>query len=197
MTPWEHHADLTRERLITIAQLIKKGRNDALDRYDPSIGCTGWTLGCEAFSFQKHQIAEASLSIDWLEVLNPSMQFVFNIGSVPVRFYRGEPDDPNTRTLKQSYSELRQFSLFCTEELVNLTEQPLYRFAVETDIDGSLMAVTFVVLNGETPVLTWQVPLDEPVSKVSPLWVEGSDGVDLPAPSVGIPTKKKKDGTSE
>jgi hypothetical protein len=35
------------------------------------------------------------------------------------------------------------------------------------------------------------------VTKVSPLWVEGSEGVELPAPSVGVPIKKKKDGTSD
>src|SRR3546814_13891566 len=60
MTPWEHHPALTRDRLITIAQLIQRGRNMALDRFDPNVGCTGWTLGCEAFAFQRHQIIEAA-----------------------------------------------------------------------------------------------------------------------------------------
>jgi hypothetical protein len=198
MTPWEHHTALTRDRLITLAQLIRAGRNQALDRFDPSIGCTSWNLGCDAFSFQRHQIIEASEVTDWLEILDPGMQFVFSVGGVPIRFYRGEPDDPSERTLKQSFSELQQLSLFGVDELVKLTAEPIYRFAVETDIDGSLTAITFVVLAGETPVLTWQIPLDEPVSKVSPLWVEGSEGVNLPAPSVGVSAKaKKKDGTSE
>jgi hypothetical protein len=172
MTPWEHHPALTRDRLITIAQLIQRGRNLALDRFDPNVGCTGWTLGCEAFAFQRHQIIEAAADIDWLEILDPTMQFVFSIGDVPARFYRGEPEEPNT-------------------------PEPLYRFAVETDLDGSTAAITFVILGGETPVLTWSIPLDEPVTKVSPLWVEGSEGVELPAPSVGVHIKKKKDGTSD
>ena len=84
---------------------------------------------------------------------------------------------------------------------MKLTAEPLYRFAIETDtIDGAITAITFVVLAGDTPVLTWKVPLDEPVTKVSPLWVEGSEGVELPAPSVEIAArkkKKKKDGTTE
>ncbi len=197
MTPWEHHPALTRDRLIMIAQLIQRGRNLALDRFDPNVGCTGWTLGCEAFAFQRHQIIEAAAGIDWLEVLDPTMQFVFSIGDVPARFYRGEPEEPNTRTLKQTFSELQQLSLFGTDELVKLTPEPLYRFAVETDLDGSTAAISFVVLGGETTVLTWSIPLDEPVTKVSPLWVEGSEGVELPAPLVGVPTKKKKDGTSD
>lgn len=197
MTPWEHHAALTRDRLIAIAQLIQKGRNDALDHFNPSIGCTGWNLGCDAFSCQRHQIIEASSTTDWLEILDPGMQFLFTIGGVPCRFYRGEPDDPSERTLKQSFSELRQLSLFGAEELVKVSAEPIYRFAVETDIDGSLVAVTFVILNGEVPVLTWPIPLDEPVTKVSPLWVEGSEGVALPAPAVGVAASKKKNSASQ
>jgi len=197
MTPWEHHPALDRDRLITIGKLIERGRNNALDRFDPAIGCTPWTVGCEAFAFQKSEIETAALDVDWLEILDPSMQFVFSIGGVPVRFYRGEPDDPTTRTLKQSFSELKQRSLFSPDELVRLTSEPAYRFAIETDVDGALTAITFVVLAGETPVLTWEVPLDESVTKVSPLWIEGSEGVELPAPAVGIAARKKKEGTTE
>jgi hypothetical protein len=197
MTPWEHHAALTRDRLITIGKLIERGRNHALDRLNPDVGCTPWTVGCEAFAFQKFEIEQSALEMDWLDILDPSMQFIFSIGGVPVRFYRGEPDEPTTRTLKQSFSELKQLSLFATDELVKLTTEPAYRFAIETDVDGALTAITFVVLAGETPVLTWHVPLDEPVTKVSPLWVEGSEGVELPAPAIGIAARKKKDGTTE
>jgi hypothetical protein len=122
---------------------------------------------------------------------------VFCIGGIPARFYRGEPDDPTDRTLKQSYPELDQLSLFSDEELRKLGGQLLYRFAVETDIDGSLTAVTFVILSGNSPILTWPIPLDAPVSKVSPLWVEGTEGVELPAPSVGLPDRKDgKDAAS-
>lgn len=197
MTPWEHHAVLTRDRLITIAKLIERGRNNALDRFDPSIGCNPWTVGCEAFAFQKFEIETASFDSDWLEIIDPTMQFVFSIGGLPVRFYKGEPDDPTARTLKQSFSELKQLSLFGADELVKLAAEPAYRFAIETDVDGALTAITFVVLAGETPVLTWQVPLDEPITRISPLWVEGSEGVELPAPAVGIGGQKKKGGAAE
>jgi hypothetical protein len=76
--------------------------------------------------------------------------------------------------------------LFPVEELEKLGSRPLYRFAVETDIDGSLAAITFVVLHGEMPILTWRIPLDEAVSRLSALWIEGTEGVDLPAPAVRI-----------
>ncbi|MEI4507395.1 hypothetical protein WBQ88_16875 [Sphingopyxis sp. CCNWLW253] len=198
MTPWDHHPSLSRDRLIAIAQMIVRGRNLALDRYDPEIGCTGWTLGCEAFAFQKHQIIHAAAyDADWLEILDPSMQFVFSIGGVPARFYRGEPEDPNSRTLKQTFSELQQLSLFSAEELIKLTTEPLYRFAVETDFDGSISAISFVILGGETAVLTWSIPLDESVTALASLWTEKEEGVELPAPVVGLPVERKKRDASD
>lgn len=195
MNPWEHHPALTRERLVAIGQLIQRGRNEALDRFNPAIGCTGWTVGCEAFAFQKHQIIQAAAQVEWLEILDPSMQFVFGIGGLPARFYRGEPDEPTARTLKQSYPELDQLSLFSDEELKKLGGL-LYRFAVETDIDGSLTAVTFVVLSGDAPILTWSIPIDDPVTKISPLWVEGTEGVELPAPAIGLPMREERKDTA-
>lgn len=193
MTPWEHDPKLTEDRLILIGQLIRQGRNDALDRYDQAIGCDGWTVGCEAFAFQKHQIITAAEHTDWLEILNPSMEFVFAIGGVPVRFYRGDATDPHERTLRQTFAELNQMTLFESEELERPGLNLLRRFAVETDIDGSITRITFVVLNGATPLLTWVIPLDRPVTKISPLWVKGSEGVVLPFPSISIPGREDKE----
>ena len=197
MTPWEHHTALTADRLAMIAGLLEQGRNDALDRLDPTIGCTGWTVGCDAFAFAKHRIEEAAVDLDWLEIVDPTMHFIFSIGGVPIRFYRGDPDEPNARTLKQSFSELHEVSLFGAEELIKLAPEPIYRFAIETDIDGAITQITFVILDGVAPVLTWAVPRGEPVIRVAPLWVPGSEGVDLPAPSVGITSRKRRDGTVE
>jgi hypothetical protein len=197
MTPWEHNPALTEERLVMIGQLIRQGRNDALDRYDQSMGCDGWTVGCEAFAFQKHQIIKAAGHTDWLEILNPSMEFVFSIGGIPVRFYRGEAADPHERTLRQTFAELNQMSLFGSEELERAGARLLHRFAVETDFDGSITRITFVVLDGSTPMLSWIVPLDKPFAKISPLWVEGSEGVVLPFPTVRLRGKEDKEQTGE
>jgi hypothetical protein len=197
MTPWEHHSDLQRERLIEVGRLIHQGRNDALDRQDARVGSIPWTVGCEAFAFGMHQISEAAPDLDWLEVIQPGMQFVFRIGEVPVRFYKGAPDEPNKRTLRQTYSELNQLSLFGLDEITS--SERIYRFAIETDFDGAVAAISFVVLDGETPVLTWNVPLDEPVVRIAPLDVPDAKGVDLPKPSVIAPEldQKKKGETGD
>ncbi len=191
MTPWEHHPALKSERLIHIAELIQNGRNFALDHYYPEIGCDGWTTGCEAFAFQKYQIIESAQTIEWLSILDRSMQFVFAIDGVPIRFYRGEANEPHKRTLQQTFVELKQYSLFSSEELVKLSNNPLYRFAVETDFEGSITAIIFVMLDGEDPVVTWEIPLDSPVSKVAPLWTEENEGVKLSSPSIGVPNKRQ------
>lgn len=190
MYPWEVHAGLSPDRLIKIAELIQSGRNKALDRFDPTLGCTGWTVGCEAFAFQRYELIKAAEEIEWLQILDSTMQFVFSVGGVPVRFYRGEPDDPSSRTLKQTFPELDQLTLFSAEELSKLGSSRIYRFAVETDIDGSLAAVSFVVLDGESPTLVWPIPLDGSVTKISPMWAEKSEGVELPPPSVGVAQAK-------
>lgn len=197
MTPWDHHPDLRQDRLVEIGRLIQQGRNDALDRQDSHVGSNPWTVGCEAFAFGTHQISEAALLHDWLEILQPGMQFVFSIGEVPVRFYKGAPDEPNKRTLRQSYSELLQLNLFGIEDAAS--SELLYRFAVETDFDGTVVAISFVVLNGEAPVLTWNVPLDEPVIRIATLDIPEAQGVDLPKPKVIAPgmDQDKKDGTDE
>jgi hypothetical protein len=192
MLPWEHHPAFTRERLVAVAELIAAGRNVALDRRDPSIGSDAWTVGCEAFAFQRFRIKEAADHIAWLEIIDPTMQFVFAIGGFPCRFYRGEPNEPTERTLEQSFPELRQFSLFGDDELKRLGQKPGYRFAVETDFDGSVIQISFVVLSGSLPILIWVIPLDWVGSKIASLWSEKEQGVDLPPPAVGLPKLDNK-----
>ncbi len=192
MLPWEHHPAFTRERLITVAELIAEGRNAALDRRDPTVGSDAWTVGCEAFAFQKFRIKEGADHIGWLEIIDPTMQFVFAVDGLPCRFYRGEPSEPTERTLEQSFPELTQFSLFGDEELKRLGEKPAYRFAVETDFDGSVIQISFVVLSGALPVLIWAIPLDSAASKIASLWSGEEQGVELPPPAVGLPKPSAK-----
>ena len=197
MTPWEHNRELTADRLIQVANLIVAGRNAALDRNDPSLGCDPWTIGCEAFAFQKFRIYEAAEHLDWLEILNPNMEFVFAIGGVPVRFYRGDPAEPHERALRQTFAELGQESLFADDELMRDEVSILYRFAVETDLDGSLAQISFVALAGATPLLTWPIPLGTPVIRVAPLRATKSEGVEIPSPRVSPKSDNRRTETGD
>lgn len=189
--PWDVHPDLTQDRLIFIGQLLYLARSNALARYNEEIGDDGWTLGCCAFQFSRFEILKAASAgeLSWLTIQDASKHLIFKVGEVPVRFYRGESDDPNPRTLAQSFPELEQLDLAFPGE--DDRHNLLYRFAVETDIDGSVLEVKFVGLRGPTAALCWTVPIDK---SVPPLVAMGEpvEGVDLPAPVVEIPGKKRE-----
>jgi hypothetical protein len=182
--PWDYHPHLQREAIIAVAGLIAQGRSDALIRHDETIGDDGWTLGCKAFQYARFQILKAAETegFAWLSIMDSSKQFIFKIGEVPVRFYRGEADEPSDRTLRQTFSELNQLSfVFGNESGAGLA----YRFAIETDFDGAITSIKFVGLRGESPVFCWDVPYMEAVSL--PAATPATEGVDLPKPEVRVP----------
>lgn len=192
-TPWEYHPDLTQERLCFVASLIVDGRHSALERYDEAAGDNGWTHGCRAFQFGRHRILKAIDSGEhpWLTAIDRTLQLIFKIGEVPVRIYKGLPDEPTNRTLRQSFGELRQLGLlFATaDEGRDLA----YRFAIETDLDGSVIAVNFVGLHGDTAVLNWDVPFDSTIGFAGTVGREASESVELDPPTVGVRSDRKPD----
>src|SRR5690606_20255248 len=108
----------------------------------------------------------------------------------PARIYKGEADEPTGRTLYQGFGELRQldFSFHEGDEGRDLA----YRFAVETDHDGSALAVKFVGLRGEAAVLSWDIPIDGEKSTVGAVGQPATEPVDLGAPPVGPRKSAKK-----
>jgi len=182
--PWDYHSHLTHEALVAVAGLIAQGRSDALIRHNEEIGDDGWTLGCSAFQFARFQITKAAglPGFEWLAIIDPTKQFIFKIGDVPVRFYKGEADEPSDRTRRQTFSELNQLAFtFGKEEGAGLA----YRFAVETDFDGAIASIKFVGLRGDSPVFVWDVPYSEAVSL--PPASPATEGVALPKPEVRVP----------
>lgn len=188
--PWEVHEDLTAERLITVAQLIAKGRADAVEWHNPAIGDDDWVLGCRAFNATRYQISREAKSgaCPWLTMADESKHFVFRVGDVPTRFYRGDPEDPNHRTRRQSFPELAQLSIAFPEDDVR---DLVYRFAVETDLDGQAVAISFVALLGDTVHLNWSIPIAVAASTVE-LLAERALGVELDPPVVTDGKRDKK-----
>ena len=192
--PWDYHVELTKERIVTVASLIVDGRQLAVELFDNEAGDNGWTLGCRAFQFGRFRILRAvdDGMYDWLGAIDRTLQLIFTIGGVPVRIYRGEAQEPTDRTRRQSNNELRQlgFSFDERDEGRDLA----FRFAVETDLDGSVLAINFVGLRGETAVLNWEVPIDL-LGSAGGIASPATDTVELDAPAVAVrePTKKTAD----
>lgn len=188
--PWDYHSDLTEDRLKTVAAMLVDGRHAALERYDEEAGDNGWTHGCRAFQFCRHRVLRAIDGGDhaWLTAIDRTLQLIFKIGDVPVRIYKGEAEEPTDRTLRQSFGELRQLELLFPE--YDEGRALAYRFAVETDIDGSVLAVKFVGLRGESAVLNWDVPLDGVSAFAGAVGRAATEGVELSPPSVGLRTDR-------
>lgn len=194
--PWDYHSDLTAERLIIVARFLADGRQLAVELFDEEAGDNGWTLGCRAFQFARARVLRAidSEEYSWLSAIDRTLQLIFKIGQVPVRIYRGEADEPTIRTLRQGFAELNQLSLGFPGPTQG--RDLAYRFAIETDLDGSVLAVKFVGLQGESAILNWDVPFGLDTSASGTVGRPATESVELAAPEVGVrdAAPKKRDG---
>lgn len=144
-TPTQFHPDLTADRLRVVADLLLEARSSALASIDRSRGDGAWVLGTMGHSRCSHSISLAADQYDWLEVVDPSLHFVFRIGSAMMRFYRGDSENPPANTLRQHYPELeamKQMPLkFGAGDHVDGGH---LRIAIETAVDGSVERLVLV-----------------------------------------------------
>lgn len=186
--PWEKFPDLTLERLTAVANLVVEVRQGVLQDLKPDKGDGPWSFGCLSYERMCHAIKKATGEYGWLSILQESrsLEFSFAIGSVPLRFYRGLPDDPPPNYQFKSYGELQhiQFRL----ELSGLPPiDSVLRLAIETKGDGTASVITLVEMDAEGhPTATFEIPLDNEVGNVVPIQ---TPPVDLP-PAVAEPLRK-------
>lgn len=187
MKPWEFHSDLTEDRLVLVGQKLAEARHAVFDLFDER-GDDAWSLGCRAFSWCRKTIVAAASEdeLDWLNVIDPSKQFIFRIGDVPIRFFRGDSEAPIKKTMSTVHREAVQLSLEFPDEPRALLL--IWRFVIETDEQGDLVRIVFV---GATPKgvseCIWEVPLFDAELDDLQVQMPLDDGEDLPEPSVGLP----------
>lgn len=159
--PWELHPALTEERLSACARLLARGRADAVAMADPWAGDDAWSIGCRAYSFSRNRLRQAAEGgrYPWLGVLDETQHFVFLIDGVPVRFFRGDAEEPSKRTLRQQESEAQQLALSLGD--AGGAEGLMFRLALETGEAGEVTRVVFLALRGEEGRVEcfWPVPL--------------------------------------
>lgn len=197
--PSDVHPDLTDERLQALANFFARTRSTVAALHDPLAGDDAWALGCRGNSRWRNLLVSRSQSGEWpwVKVLNPSKLFVFAIGNVPVRFYRGKPKRAPSRTLAQSAQELAQLSLAFSMDEVQYRELS-WRFAIETDFLGEPSKVVFAALAKDdgAVVYHWVIPFDKVDIDIK-LDMRDEDMVELPAPSVVVPIIKNKEIRNE
>jgi len=197
--PHDYHPDLQEDRLLALAQFFANTRSAVVALHDPLAGDDSWSLGCRGFARWRNLLLSKSKSgeWDWLGIVNPGKKFIFSIGAVPVRFYRGSHKRPPDRTLISNAQELKQLSLaFATTEAE--CRDVKWRFAIETDYLGEPSAVIFASLAGEPGAVVshWKLPFDSGSLNFELNTIRSDDMVELPAPSVGKPLVKKRNASN-
>jgi len=195
--PWELHEQLTEERLVEIAAAIRDVRHESLDGHEPDKGDTGWGLGCRAYERTCYALTLLADQCDWLRILPTDKQFVFTVGGVPMRFYRGEPERPQQRWLKRSYPELQQqqFAFANSDHY-----EWFWRVVIETDFDGSVLRIVYVQVADSGLVQNpWGAPLDASVSVLASLRPTEAEEVEIAPPLVAPKSaaRKMKSGTND
>ncbi|MCB4825144.1 hypothetical protein [Roseicella aerolata] len=148
---------------------------------DPWAGDDAWSIGCRAYSFSRNRLRQAAEGgrYKWLGVLDATHHFIFLIDGVPVRFFRGDADEPTKRTLRQQETEARQLALALGD--AESAEGLMFRLAVETGEGGEVTRVVFLALRGEDGAVEcfWPVPLDNADVSAPP---RRNAGAGLPPP---------------
>lgn len=203
--PWDRHADLSQERLSTLALTILRVRDDALLTHEPHKGDGPWGYGCRALERQIDAIKKLAETESWLTILEEGRHFVFQVGQVPVRFYKGRANKPRVSSLRQNHPELRAQQLafkFADDR------HGLWRLAIETDVTGRVSRVVAVeVLVAGKPGnekvrgarTSWEIPLGGSVGAVSSVTPTKREGKQLDKPKVRPKAKgrTKKDSNAD
>ena len=153
--PGDFHSGLTQERLSILAAKIKEARRKVSLKYDPDNGDDPWCQACRGFRWTCKAIRQLQDKHQWVEVNEKGLHFVFSIGGLSMRFYRGDPKKVPERYLKLTYPELRvqQTSLD-----FGGPESSVWRLAVEAGVSGEVTAITLVRLSPHGEVLnTWPI----------------------------------------
>lgn len=186
--PWVAYPPLTQVRLSAIATILRDVRQKTADKHEAEGGDSEWSLGCRIYSRSCFAITQAAANCDWLTILpeREVLRFTFAIGNTPLRFYKGNADDPPGKYVETTFGELRQQQLTLEIDGVSLRDVVL-RLAIETDEARLASRVILVEMNESGSITnTYEIPFDAEGSNVVPLVVPP-----VSLPPVGLPTTKE------
>lgn len=194
MLPWDEHPALTKPRLMLIAQTIASVRRDAADAHEPEKGDSSWGFGARSHERQMKAITQLAATYDWLTIIDPSLHFVFAIGPVVFRFYRGDPNRPPRRSLLENFPETtaRQGVLgfsSATAADTGPSLEYLWRLAVETHENGTASQIAIIKVNKQSESVEgrYDVPFDtEPTFVASVEAIQQREGRQLQPPTVSL-----------
>lgn len=199
--PWDIHPDLTRERLQAIAEVFRRVRGEAAELHDAAAGEGAWSFGCRVYEracFAFIGMAEDP-ACSWLKVLSPSLQFIFQVGDVPVRFYTGDPGRPRSNVLRFTDIEdaAQQLAFEGAGFEADLTKL-FWRLAIVPGPDGQVLHVWLVQTNGRGDVAyRWLIPDDAKIPLMTTPKEELPQGVEQPPARVRLRTPATRTGEDD
>ncbi|MBI0539481.1 hypothetical protein D9599_28610 [Roseomonas sp. KE2513] len=164
------------------------------------LGDDVWSIGCRTFSFSRNHLRRAAEAGRYpcFGVLDKTHHFAFLIEGVPVRFFRGDAEERNKRTLRQQESEAQQLALSLGQR--DEVDGFMFRLAVATGKDGEVTRVVFLALRGEADRVEcfWPVPgmADAPVAEPHPRGTRerrnDAPAMQLPFPAASPATRQRQ-----
>jgi hypothetical protein len=194
--PWEKYPALKVSRLSRIADLFREVREECVRLHEPHKGDGPWSLGCRVYERSFFEIKElAKKEQSWLGINQEfhHLAFSFNIGPVPLRFYRGDPEGPPSRYLEYSAGEQIHLQR-CIQFDDRPTVDSILRLAVRVDsTTRQTYEVILIEISEEREIVghysipfgasrgvsieTYQAtPIDIPAVKAEPINTDAEEG---------------------
>lgn len=189
--PWDFHADLSSDRLQLLAKVLRDIRRDTIALHDPAGGDTSWSLGCRIYARSTTMLVRAADQLwPWLKIVQAQLEFIFQVGDVPLRFFRGDAEHPDVTHLRAADAEAKQLEFAFGDARGDL----VWRLVVETDIAGEAADIVLIGSDSKGDVgCRYPIPrLDDSISIFEPRRPVTRAGVELPPAVVKSRLKAQK-----
>jgi len=184
--PWEINQDLTRERIIELANFIVSVREEVVEMHDEELGDTPLSLGMRSYECCRSRLIALSDSekYPWLSIITPEGRFTFCIGGTPVRFIRHDPKElPHKKLIaspeaKNKFWEQSLFPGYKSED-----SEIRWFFVIDSYYKHAADVVYFVGYDKSGEIRSqWTVPIEEKVPFLATIDDHKPEAVEIPAP---------------
>ncbi len=163
LQPADYVAAFTWDRLIAIATLLFNTRQRVAEDAKPELGDTRTGIGFRAWEQSKFAITKAAANdlADWLSISDEGPRFVFLLGMMPIRFYRGDSDEPVPENYADpSAEEMEQIEIALVSN-AGVHFAGYYRMIVKANVVGFPQTTYLVGIDFDNRIrLAWEIPLD-------------------------------------
>lgn len=114
INPWEVDHSLELDRLAFMGSLIAQIWAEVDKEHKPTLGDGPWGKGCKRYDRIVNRFQLNANLLPWLRVVRRGLYLLLLVDDVPIRYYRGDFERPNKKSLKIKDIEQnqRQLSLF-------------------------------------------------------------------------------------